>query len=86
MAETFHLYIPTLSKPMFPATLPMRIGFKEGSLVEITVIFTANNMDLQNITAFPFKILEVQMGFHTSFPAAAIVVSWRITLQWTQWS
>lgn len=75
MAEAFHLYIPPVSRPMFPAILPIGIGFKEGSLVEITVIFTANNTNLQNVTAFPFQVLELQMGFHTSFPAAAIVVS-----------
>lgn len=59
MAETFYLCVPTVYRWLLPATLSLRIGFKEGNLVKVTVIFAADNMGVQNLTAFPFQILEL---------------------------
>lgn len=47
--------------------------------IKITEMFTANNTRLQNVTAFPFQILQLWMDFHQSFPAVVIVLSSQIT-------
>lgn len=70
---------PPVCPYCFSATVPCHHFHADG--VKITVIFTANNIRLQNVTAFPFQILELWMDFHQLFPAVAIVLSSWIILQ-----
>jgi len=81
MAETLHLYFPTVSRSLFPPTLSMHIGSKEGKLVRKPVLFTVKSKGLQNVTAFPFRISEPQMGLHNLFPAVATVIGCCVTLK-----